>query len=143
MGMYTEICLRIRLIDGLDPNVVNVIRELVNGDSLSKIPKHPFFETPRYSSLMLYGSFYHIPKATMRLDTEGYSKSMYLHGRADLKDYDNEVALFFDWIYPYCEEGMLGYSLYEEDTYPEVYTKVDGELLCNKKVVSGRYNNDN
>jgi hypothetical protein len=136
MGMYTEICLRIQLIDELDSNVVNVIRELVNGDSLSKIPKHPFFETSRYSSLMLCSSFYHIPKATMRLDTEGFSKSMYLHGRADLKNYDDEIEKFFDWIYPYCEEGMLGYSLYEEDVYPKIYTKQDGKLLCDRVVVS-------
>lgn len=129
MGMYTEICLRIQLKDELDSNVVKVIHELVNGDSLSKIPKHPFFETSRYKSLMLCSSFYHVPFATMQFRKEGSSGTWYLVGRADLKNYESEIEKFFDWIYPYCEDGMLGYSLYEEDVYPEIYTKLGDKLI--------------
>jgi len=136
MGMYTEINLRIRLKEDVPENVISTINDMVNGNSLSNAPEHPFFKTPRCGSVMLSSSFYHVPFATMCLRKKSPSTTWYLFGRSDLKNYNDEIELFFDWIYPYCREGMLGYSLYEEEVYPDVYVKQDGKLLRNRAVVS-------
>lgn len=34
--------------------------------------------------------------------------------------------LFFDWIAPYVEDGMMGYTLYEEDEKPTIYINNQG-----------------
>ena len=137
MGMYTEICLRVCLKEDTPVGVIEIIRKLVAGESTYNHPDHPFFLTPRNDFMMRCSSFYHIPFATMRLDKSGYGTDYYyLHGRSDLKNYSNEIELFFDWIYPYCEEGMIGYSLYEEDIAPHVYKKIKGKLYRDDKIVS-------
>ena len=57
---------------------------------------------------------------------------------SSLKNYDNEIGKFLDWIAPYLQpaeppNGLLplGFSHYEEDEYPEeIAIDSSGTVLC-------------
>lgn len=126
MGMYTEINCRICLDENVPEGVVKVLKYMV-GDvediSDEELPEHDLFKTPRWDTMLRSSSFYHIPKSNMELFYSDIGSNWYLIGRSDLKNYDDEIEMFFDWIKPYCEfsEEMIGYSLYEEFNEPTIY----------------------
>jgi quinol monooxygenase YgiN len=52
----------------------------------------------------------------------------YVSFRANLKNYDDEIDKFFDWVAPHvrdsgAEKTFLGYSQYEENDEPRLYYK--------------------
>lgn len=129
MGMYTEIYLKVSLKHDTPEEVINILKHMVDDEDYTyievdaKLPKHPLFNTHRWDFMLCCSSYYHIPFSTMELRYDEISKSYYLTGRADLKNYDGEIDKFFDWIRPYCEypDEFIGYSLYEEDKKPKLY----------------------
>lgn len=122
MGMYTEINMRANLRQDTPEEVLQVLEAMAFGAPIlaaSELPAHPLFESHRWYHLGVRGSYY-FPKAglseVVRPVHEWDAPRFSLHG--DLKNYDNEIDKFFDWIDPYidAEPGeFLGYSLYEED----------------------------
>ena len=121
MGMYTEIVIKCSIKENLPESIVSVLHYLFNnGDEVAELPNHPFFKCSRWRAVGSCSSFYHIPWADSK-----YSED-YLFSRSDLKNYDNEIALFFDWLDPYIEEltdKCVGWSWYEENDVPELVYK--------------------
>lgn len=129
MGMYTEIVVSTRL-KALPPLVFDALNEMCGEGSLDEEQEkrlaetHPLFKTPRWRGLFTCSSYYFVPKSMQVLEFEDIGKTWCLIVRADLKNYDNEIELFFDFIRPFLEdqdEAMIGYSRYEEDTHPTIY----------------------
>lgn len=127
--MYTEIYVNFRMIDNVPENVVNLIKvmtgEIENNESIEK-PNHPLFKTTRWWFLFNSHSFYHIPYTVVNFKKNDISRNWYLTARSDLKDYDNEVELFFDWIKQYIDsrgdnKTFIGYSRHEESDEPILY----------------------
>ena len=136
MGMYTEICTRIELNKKTTPQAVIDILKYMLGETeeCPNLPEHPLFKTGKWDFMLRCSSYYHVPFSTFELRYEEIGNDYYLVGRSDLKNYAYEIALFFDWISPYAERGMLGYSLYEEDDFPVVYVKdICGKLVAERK----------
>jgi len=132
MGMYTEISARIELPEDSTPQSVLDILNYMLGEieEYPELPDHALFKTARWEFMLRCCSYYHVPFSTFELKFDEIASDHFLVGRSDLKNYDNEIDLFFDWIAPYAESGMLGYSLYEEDDFPTVYVKdMNGKLL--------------
>jgi len=100
MGTYTELVLKTR-ISTEDPLVLKMLTFMFDPNFLSEneipteLPDHAFFRSTRWNSIGLCNSFYHIPY------TLNYFKDNYLFSRSDLKNYDNEIELFLDWLSPY------------------------------------------
>lgn len=118
MGMYTELVVKCNLQDNLPEEVENVLQYLFNRKTNipKEVPKHPFFSCPRWTMIGSCSSYYHVPFALSKYE-EGY-----IFSRSDLKEYDNEIEYFFDWIRPYIEtygtKICIGWSWYEEDDKP-------------------------
>jgi hypothetical protein len=101
MGTYTELLLKCRIVDGI-PEDVNSILEFLFGSRRVTIPNplpdHPFFRLQNWDAIGRSASYYHVPC------TSNYYKAPYLFSRSDLKNYQNEIQAFLDWIMPYLNE---------------------------------------
>ena len=126
--MYTEILIKASIDnEKVTPEVEAVLQYLFNDVSIPnhiQLPVHPFFRSDRWPCVGHCSSFYHVPWVNSKYG--GDYGSYYIFSRSDLKNYDNEIEAFFDWIDPYLDEekGMcIGYSWYEEDLSPTLVYK--------------------
>jgi hypothetical protein len=128
MGMYTELVVSTRIVD--DPEVINVLKLMIAEDldvpEIKELPKHPLFETPRWTYMLRSASYYFTPIASSLLEYDSIGKTWSFINRSDFKNYHNEINLFLDWIDPYIDASngeMIGYSRYEESDEPEIRYK--------------------
>lgn len=116
MGMYTELIFKAEIRGDIPNEVRAVLHHLFNdGEAPTTLPDHEFFKCDRWGMVGKCSSFYHVPFALSRY-TDGY-----IFSRSDLKDYDDEIRKFVDWVMPYirAEEGAcIGWSWYEEADLP-------------------------
>jgi hypothetical protein len=85
-----------------------------------KTPDHPFFKCFRWNNIGHMSSFYFMPfTVRYKQNQNGINQGAYVFLRCDLKNYDNEIDLFLDWIKPYMT-GYYGWKWYEEDEQPEI-----------------------
>lgn len=129
MGMYTELVLGVELAS--EPVVIDTLKLMLDGDEENKVVTidHPLFSTSRWSYMLLCDSFYFDGQTDSKLVYDENSKSYYLNVRCNLKNYDNEIEKFLDWLCPYIKtEGFLGYSRYECDADPTLIYKEDGKI---------------
>jgi hypothetical protein len=124
MGMYTELVLAIELKSSIEPQVIKILSYMVGDNEVEPVilPDHPLFKTPRWS-FMLEGDSYYFDGVTNSILKEDNlfpeQPTYYLTIRCNLKNYDDEIDKFLDWIKPYTEsKGFIGYKRYEEDKEP-------------------------
>lgn len=126
MGMYTEIVFRA----DLDPSRMTQADQTALGllfhDGIyrsverEQLPIHSLFDTPRWRQLFTTYSFYHAGCAARALTVEPSCTKV--AGAGHLKNYDQEVELFLDWVAPFLisrhrGDGFLGWMRYEEDDH--------------------------
>lgn len=122
MGMYTELVIKCSIKDEI-PEQVHKILQTMFGDGdyyEGELPNHPFFSRQRWRNIGRSSSYYHIPKAI------SYYNFGYLFSRSDLKNYENEIDLFLDWLDPYIAEipgQCIGWVWYEEFKEPTLVYK--------------------
>lgn len=104
MGTYTELVIKTRIATE-DHKVRTVLNYLFNeaedAEPPTDLPDHPFFVNRRWDLIGKCSSYYHIPTNL------NYFKDGYLFSRSDLKNYDNTIEEFIDWISPYTT-GIVG-----------------------------------
>ena len=133
MGMYTELVLKCCIKDDVPEDVRTILDYLFNTsgdfDNPPPQPDHPFFKSHRWVMVGQCSSFYHHPKALSDywMGHDGArDRGGYIFSRSDLKNYDNEINLFIDWLRPYIDEEdeqCIGWSWYEEDYQPTLIFK--------------------
>jgi len=123
MGMYTELVLKIDIKRNLPDQVYKVLEYLFTESDIPSeldIPEHEFFKCTRWKDIGSSNSYYHIPKTFNYYDRE------YLFSRSDLKNYEDEIDKFIDWINPYincCEGKCIGWHWYEGSDSPTLIFK--------------------
>lgn len=84
----------------------------------ARTPDHALFSTPRWDIMLHCDSYYHPGVSVCVLELDDIDDTYKLTVNTNLKNYDNEISLFLDWIAPFVEQGVevqpLGYILYEE-----------------------------
>lgn len=129
MGMYTELVLKCRIKEDTSQEVLTVLHYLFKNRLVGATPlDHPFFKAPRWTMIGNSSSFYHHPEAVSDLyEFDQPNRGVYIFSRSDLKNYDNEIALFLDWINPYLDHmpgECIGWTWYEEEEQPTlIYCK--------------------
>ena len=126
MGIYTEICINVRLVE--DCEVIDVLQYMIGAteNEPEKLPDHDLFVSDRWRYMLQCSSYYFVPRSNFTMehdDIDGYWNIM---GCANFKNYDQETVKFFDWIdrYIQAEQGQfIGYTRYEEDNEPVIYFK--------------------
>jgi len=129
MGMYTEFHFNVNLNKDVPQEVVDVLAYMVREDYTTPrppTPEHKLFKTHRWEVMLLMDSYYFAADTYSTLRSDDIGGDLYLCIRCNLKNYDQEIELFVDWIRPYihAEEGdFLGFSRYEESEDPELIRK--------------------
>lgn len=123
MGMYTEIYVNVDLKDGIPKEVLAVLEAMCSRDTeayaLLGLPR-------RWAFLFGNGSYYTPSTWVAKLTYDDISGQYSLLGKGDIKNYQNEIEEFFEWLMPYIdtnEGAFIGYSRYEEDDVPTLYFK--------------------
>ena len=123
MGMFTELYISSKLKEDTPKDIQDVVIWLFEDRSteVRRVPDHPFFKTSRWAQIGGGSSYYFTPFETSRAVYDRVTKSVYFTSRSDLKNYDDEIGQFLDWITPYLdlETGEhIGHVRYEEDEKP-------------------------
>ena len=122
MGMYTEFHFNVALRDDTPREVIDILKFML-GDSTTRpqLPDHELFTTSRWRYMLRTDSCY-FPAQTSSMLGEYNELSI----RCNLKNYDNEIKFFVDWIIPYLHPSngkFLGFYMYEEDEHPTLIYK--------------------
>lgn len=117
MGMYIELVMAIELNEKgkADKDVVDILKYMVgDADNVKTLPNHELFRTKRWRYMLRMSSYYFEGSQHTELKYDNILNSYYLTVRCNLKNYDDEIAKFVDWIKPYSEtKGFVGYYRYE------------------------------
>jgi len=122
MGMYTELNIGVSLRSDTPLNVINIIEYMLSDDNMKMCDMpfdHPLFSTERWHFMLLCGSYYFDGQPDSHMVRDDIDHEYKCNVRCNLKNYDNEIELFLDFIRPYLvTRGFLGYKRYEEDGEP-------------------------
>jgi len=122
MGMYTEIYVNVNLKKETPDEIINVLQAmcsaLVDQPVLKSFPK-------RWQYLFSHNSYY-VPWTFCRhLTYDNIGEQWSLLGKGDIKNYENEIEAFFEWLMPWIdgENGdFIGYYRYEVAKLPTLVT---------------------
>jgi len=137
MGMYTEFHFNVELSKTVPDFVINLLNFMIEGDftkqkeTLKKELEDRcvwanLFNTDRWATMLRTDSGYFgaDTHSTLRFDETAHK--YYLCVRCNVKNYDNEIGEFIDWIMPYVDkynDEFLGFYRYEEDREPTLIFK--------------------
>lgn len=129
MGRYTELDLKVAIKD--DPIVVDILKDLSTDGSLTVKNRlnHPFFKTTRCDMIGWCGSYYFDGQPYIQFRYDKIAKCWFLTTCFNLKNYDQEIEKFLDWLCPFIlTDGYLGTYWYEEALEPMNIYKIDGKI---------------
>ena len=121
MGMYTEFHFNSELKGSTPPEVLEILKYMVGVIYTEPpTPDDPLFLTDRWRYMLQMDSYYFDADthSTIRHDSQG---GWYLSIRCNLKNYDDEIKKFIEWIRPYLNKNggeFLGFYRYEEREEP-------------------------
>ena len=127
MGNYTEFVFGAELKKDTPKEVIETLTWMIKGEDTYTPPDHPLFSTTRWESIgtgCSYSFGYVDPLSDIHVDD--ISGRHIFAIRCSIKNYEDEIELFIDWIRPYIKRGsgendFLGYSIYEEAKKPTLY----------------------
>lgn len=123
MGMYTELHFNSALKPDVPTPVLEILNYMLGTDEFGPkaLPDHPLFATQRWSVMLHCDSYYFDADTVSTLRYDEIAKQHYLCIRCNLKNYDDEIEKFIDWIMPYLGKqpgDFLGFHRYEEAEEP-------------------------
>jgi hypothetical protein len=118
MGMYTELDLKVAIEN--EPIVVDILKDLSNGSiTVKNRLDHPFFKTDRCNMIGRCGSYYFDGQPYIQFRYDKIAKCWFLTTCFNLKNYNQEIEKFLDWLCPFIlTEGYIGTYWYEEQEEP-------------------------
>ena len=134
MGMYTECVFAVEL-KGMDRKAQQALESMLDG-SLSdrrpeSLPNHPIFSKSRARFMLRCASAYFPGRSDSYLyrDSDG---DLFLTCRFNVKNYEDEIETFLDFIAPYVDEPNepVGYMRYEEE-----YSTVTMIVACHRQLL--------
>lgn len=129
MGMYTELHLGVAIKD--DPIVVKILKDMSTqgASSVKGRLDHPFFKTPRCDAIGWCDSYYFDSQSYITFIYDEIANCWFLTTTFNLKNYDDEIQKFLDWLCPYIlSEGYIGTFMYEEWEHPNFIYKRNGRI---------------
>ena len=135
MGMYTEFHFNADLIkEGLDEKTQEILDYMFGNieEEPEILPEHNLFNSPRWSWFVRSSSAYFPHEPASSFGHREYSSRYQLSIRCDLKNYEDEIELFIEWIEGFVEDRdeMLGFSRYEDTDIMNIYyIDDDGKIV--------------
>lgn len=128
MGMYTKLNVKIELDDNHPDydKAVAILCHMLYFDNChiheyTTHFKHELFKTRRWEGMM------HSSSAYFGVHDPSYLKDGTIYADFDMKNYDQEIEKFLDWIYPLSRSrGVVGTYRYEE-------SEVDSQVVFGER----------
>jgi hypothetical protein len=127
MGMYTELHYNVELKKSVPDEVIKTLQYMLDpleAEQPRPLPGHTLFSTQRWDVMLRMSSAY-FPARTHSELFEQFDQ-WHLGVRCNLKNYNEEIEKFVDWLDPYVDAfkgDFLGFSRYEESEDPEIIRK--------------------
>lgn len=115
MGMYTEIFVNTDLKENTPNEVIEVLKAMCAKDADAECLKD---KPNRWKYLFNNGSYYTPSTECAALTFDDRSKQYSLIAKGDIKNYEDEIEKFFEFIKPWCDNDFIGYYRYEESREP-------------------------
>lgn len=130
MGMYTAFHIGLEIKRDVPLNVVQTLNRMVHGGASPYTPDHPLFDCERWDVLLSMDSYHSAYQQNASFVYDDCAKCYYLSATSSLKNYNDEIDKFLDWITPYVgnEDEFVGYKRYEQDDHPTLIYWQDGEF---------------
>lgn len=129
MGMYTQLHLGVTLKKETPDEVINILKFMVGDgaeEQIEVLPRHELFVRTRWRFMLRCDSYYFNYKTHHLLKFDDIGQHWWFNVTTNLKNYENEIDLFLDWISQYIEDpmgdNMWGFTRYEEDSLPNIIT---------------------
>ena len=130
MGMYTELILGCKLKPETPQEVIDIIKWMCEPDDKRGEPPeaYPFSSKGRMKWLFRMSSYYFSVSSTPAphfvFDENG--DNWILSTRSNLKNYEDEIETFLEWLKPHIESGsgereFYAIVTYEEQEEPTIY----------------------
>lgn len=138
MGMYTEIYFSANLKDNLPQEVQAVIAYMATANAeisviLDSLPAHSLFQSERWKWLMVGHSYYFNGSSFRVFRRDKIGNFWALTFKADIKNYQDEIGKWLDFITPYLEPSYgpehIGHFRYEEQNAPTLLYQMDGKIM--------------
>ena len=132
MGMYTEINLGLCFKKDTPDEIINTIWCLLGEKEWEKeLPNHKFFKCDRFKMVLTCDSYYFDSITDSKMEFDEIDNKYHLNVRSNLKNYNDEIGEFIDYISPYIEtDGFIGYMRYEECDNPTLIYCNSGKVEC-------------
>ena len=125
--MYTDLVLGMKIED--NDKIIQTLRYMLGETEYQPVDDHELFRTDRWDYMLKCDSYYFDGQTDSKLymdDLYEDNPKFYLNVRCNLKNYDNEINKFLDWLNPYIKTfGFLGYLRYEENEDPTLIYKTE------------------
>jgi len=125
MGMYTELIFGAELKKETPEQVINALKYIIG--ELEDKPNDFTLPKGRYENVLRSSSYYFgISKSLSKIWFDEISKSWKISSRSNIKNYENEIEMFLEWIKPHIKRGsgaknIYAITIYEEDFEPTIY----------------------
>jgi len=129
MGMYTELIFGANLRSNTPKEVIDTLRYMA-GD-IEKPEKLAFETSPGRNPINGTSSFYFgVSRPLCKMWFDEISDEWIISSRCNIKNYENEIESFLEWIKPYIDGGsgdrdMYAIKIYEESSEPTIYYLYD------------------
>ncbi|CAB4135701.1 hypothetical protein UFOVP286_13 [uncultured Caudovirales phage] len=125
MGMYTELIFGAELKKETPEQVINALKYII-GELEDKPDDFPLPEGRCENVLRSSSYYFGISKSLSKIWFDKISKSWKISSRSNIKNYENEIEMFLEWIKSHIERGsgakdMYAITIYEEDFEPTIY----------------------
>jgi hypothetical protein len=132
MGMYTELIFGCGLKKETPKEVISILRYMHDNNEFKSernliIPRHTLFGDTRWRIMFQCSSYYFgVNQGYSRIWYDGISNNWRISTRSNLKNYNDEIELFLDWIKPWISQGsgsrgLYAIVMYEESSSPTLY----------------------
>ena len=124
MGMYTELIFGAKLKSDTPEDVIETLKYMVG---VGQEPATKAFETKSGHNPLRGGSFYFgVTNSVTEMKYHDIGKAWQISSRANIKNYENEIEDFLEWIKPHIDQGsgekdMYAITIHEEIGEPTIY----------------------
>lgn len=104
--------------------VINILNHLMGNDKENSFghfsfPDNEFFRCDRFKFIFLCDSYYFDGYTNSGIEYDHIDEKYHIVVNSNLKNYDDEIDKFLNWIQPYIDtEGFLGYKRFETCNFP-------------------------
>lgn len=146
MGEYTQIHFASRLVNSIPKDVIDILLYMSGktDDRPSVIPDHHLFDaSDRWESILISDSYYFDYKSHCSFEFDKLAKAWFLSFTSNIKNYNDEIQLFLNWITPYVDKfhgEFLGYYRDAQDEFPTIirvgcaFLNIEDALMDNEVV---------